>query len=436
MIRPSRRRLGLATILAASLAAAGCGTAGPGSGGSGSESATAWILTGTNGAPFQASFDAWNKAHPDEQIKVQAFENDAYKQKIRTAVGAGQAPTLIYGWAGGVLKSYVDAQAVDDLTTTVEPGVTARFLPSVTDVGRIGGKLYAVPNNGVKPALIYYNKDLFQKIGAQPPTTWDELMALVPRFTAAGIAPITVSGQDKWPLLMWEEYLVDRIGGPDVMKRILANEPNAWSDPAVIRANTMIQQLVDAGGFVNGFSSISTKSGADVALLYTGKAAMSLNLPSAYQTIQAGDPAFVSGGKLGYAPFPTVTDGKGDPKDVVGNPSNYWSISAKATAAEKKVALDYLKDGLATDAYSDGLLKVGLVPPAGGIEGKLAASADSAYLDVIYQSAQQAPSFQLSWDQALSPTQGDAVLTNLQQVFLKQITPEQFSANMNKTLGS
>ena len=416
--------------------AAGCGTSGPGSSSNGAESATAWILTGTNGAPFQASFDAWNKAHPDEQIKVQAFENDAYKQKIRTAVGAGQAPTLIYGWAGGVLRSYVDAEAVDDLTTTADSWVTARFLPSVTDIGRIDGRLYAVANNGIKPALLYYNKDLFQKIGAQPPTTWDELMALVPRFTAAGIAPITVSGQDKWPLLMWEEYLVDRLGGPEVMKRILANEPDAWSDPAVIQANTMIQQLVNAGGFVKGFSSISTKSGADVALLYTGKAAMNLNLPSAYQTIQAGDPSFISAGKLGYAAFPAVTGGKGDPKDVVGNPSNYWSISAKATAGQKKIALDYLRDGLASDAYSDELLKAGLVPPTTGIDGKFASSPNAAYLNVVYHATQQAPSFQLSWDQALSPAQGDAVLTNLQQVFLGQIKPQQFSANMNKTLGS
>lgn len=431
----THRKLGLGALLVAASLVAGCGTSGPAGSAGGKGSASAWILTGSTEAAFRSSFDAWNKAHPDEQITVQAFENDAYKQKIRTAVGAGQAPTLIYGWAGGVLQSYVDAGAVDDLSGSVDASVTGHFLPSVGAVGQLDGKLYAVPNNGIKPALIYYNKDLFQKIGAQPPTTWDELMALVPRFTAKGIAPITVSGQDKWPLLMWEEYLVDRIGGPDVMKRVLANQPNAWSDPAIIQANTMIQQLVKAGGFVKGFSSISTKSGADVALLYTGKAAMNLNLPSAYQTVKSADPSFISAGKLGYLAFPTVAGGKGDVKDVVGNPSNYWSVSAKATAQQKKIALDYLRSGLATDAYTNALLKAGLVPPTTGVQSKLASSPDAQYLDTVYQAAQQAPNFQLSWDQALSPAQGDAVLTNLQQLFLNQITPQQFSDNMNKTLG-
>jgi raffinose/stachyose/melibiose transport system substrate-binding protein len=50
--------------------------------------------------------------------------------------------------------------------------------------------------------------------------------------------------------------------------------------------------------------------------------------------------------------------------------------------------------------------------------------------------AQNAPHFQLSWDQALAPAPAQALLTNLSQLFLKQITPQQFSANMNKTIGS
>ena len=97
-----------------------------------------------------------------------------------------------------------------------------------------------------------------------------------PHLKAAGIAPFSLGGQSKWPQLMWLEYLTDRIGGPEVFQAIQDNKPNAWSDPAVIQANTMIQQLVDAGGFADGFSSIATDSNADLALLYTGKAAMIL----------------------------------------------------------------------------------------------------------------------------------------------------------------
>lgn len=426
---------GLATVLSG---VAACGTAGPRSlGGSSSGSGTsAWILSGATEKTFRNSFDAWNSAHPDRQIDVQGFANDAYKQKIRTALGAHQSPTLIYGWGGGVLSSYVRAGLVEDLSDLAEdPAVKDRFLSSVAATGKIDGKTYALPNNGVKPVVIYYNKDLFARINAQPPHTWGELMALVPRFQNAGIAPFTVAGQAKWPLLPWISYLIDRIGGPGVLADAAADKPNAWSHPAVTQACQKIQELVNAGGFVKGFASISADNGSDSALIYTGKAAMGLGLPATYQNIQTAKPDFISGGKLGCFPFPVVEGGQGDPADLVGNPSNYWSVFSGASAEQKQTARDYLKNNLLNDPYAADLLAGGNVPPVSSLDSLLATSRDPAYFRAIHDLAAQAPNFQLSLDQALSPVQGDAVLTSTQQVFLGQIGPDAFAATMNATIG-
>jgi raffinose/stachyose/melibiose transport system substrate-binding protein len=426
---------GLATMAGGLVAA--CGTSGPKpAGGQPGGAASVWLISGVTEKAFRSSFDAWNKAHPGRDFGVQSFANDPYKQKIRTAVGAGAAPTLIYGWGGGTLRSYVQAGSVDDLSDlAADPALRGRFLPSVAAGGTVNGKTYAVPNNGVKPVMVYYNKDLFARVGVQPPRTWGELMALVPKFQAADIAPFTVSGQAKWPLLPWLAYLVDRIGGPEVLADAAANKPGAWSHPAVLQANQKIQQLVDAGGFVKGFASISADSGADTALLYSGKAAMSLGLPATYQTVQTAKPEFVKQGKLGYFPFPAVEGGKGDPADVVGNPSNYWSISAAATPEQKQIARDYLKTGLLDAQYAADLLAVSNVPPVAGLDGQFAGTSDPAYFAAIYDLAAKAPNFQLSLDQALSPAQGDAVLTAVQQIFLKQLSPEAFADTMNATIG-
>lgn len=396
-----------------------------------------WGLTGGNQPVLQKSVEAWNSAHSDQSIKLDFFANDAYKTKVRTAVGAGEGPTFIYGWGGGVLKSYVDAGQVEDLSSFVKenPEVKERYLPSVLKNGEIDGKTYALPNNNVQPVVLYYNKEVFDKVGVQPPKTWDELMALVPKFKEAGVAPFSLGGQSKWPDLMWLEYLVERIGGPEVFANIAADKPNAWSDPAVTEALTKIQQLVDAGGFVNGFSSIAADSNADQALLYTGKAAMVLQGGWIYQGMKKDAGSFVTGGKLGFTTFPTVEGGKGDPANVVGNPSNFWSISAKATDEQKKAALNYVKDGMFTDADTDALIASGAVPVVNGIDSKLEASPDKDFLTFVYGVAKKAPSFTLSWDQALSPAQGDAMLSNLDQIFLKKITPEQFVTTMNATIG-
>lgn len=422
-----------AAALTISLAA--CGSGGPSS--VNADSPTMWGLTGGNQANTQKSVDAWNTAHPDQAIKLDFFANDAFKTKVRTAVGAGEGPTFIYGWGGGVLKSYVDSGQIADLTDFVKanPQVKDRYLPSILKNGEIDGKTYALPNNNVQPVVLYYNKEVFDKIGAQPPKTWDELMALMPKFKAAGVAPFSLGGQSKWPDLMWLEYLVDRIGGPEVFNNIAANKPGAWSDPAVVEALTKIQELVDAGGFINGFSSIAADSNADQALLYTGKAAMVLQGGWIYQTMKKDSPDFTKNGKLGYTTFPTVEGGKGDPTNIVGNPSNFWSISSKATESQKKAALEYVKSGMFTEADTQTLIDSGAVPVINGIESKLAASPDKDFLTYVYGLAKSAPNFQLSWDQALSPAQGDTMLSNLDQIFLKKITPEQFVSTMNATIG-
>jgi xylobiose transport system substrate-binding protein len=44
-----------------------------------------------------------------------------------------------------------------------------------------------------------------------------------------------------------------------------------------------------------------------------------------------GDPAFLRDG-LGYAPFPSVEGGSGDPGDLVGNVANYFSVSSGGNA--------------------------------------------------------------------------------------------------------
>src|SRR5256885_724788 len=94
---PSRRTfLGLAAGLPVGAALAACGTAGPQR--ADPNSATYWYLTGQPGEGIRKqSVDRFNKANSSNQIVATAFQNDAYKTKIKTAIGAGKAPSMIWG---------------------------------------------------------------------------------------------------------------------------------------------------------------------------------------------------------------------------------------------------------------------------------------------------------------------------------------------------
>jgi raffinose/stachyose/melibiose transport system substrate-binding protein len=432
-IRHGRRwGVRLAGVVAATTALA-LGMAGCSSSGSASSNITAWGVTGDK--PYiSPSVADWNKAkgHADSPIKADYFGTNDYKDKIRTAVSSTQAPTLIYTWGGGTLDSYVKAGLVKDLTPDLknDKTFTDKLVPSVTSYGQYKGKTYALPMSSTAPVLFYYNNSVLKKVGISQPKTWAELMADVPKIRKAGYQPIAIGGQSQWPYLMWVEYLVDRIGGPKVFQNILDNKPNAWSDPAVTKATGMIQDLIKAGGFADGFQTVSADTNADLAQVVTGRAAMMLQGSWSYSGIKGIDPTFESSGKLGYGPFPEVSGGKGNPLDIAGNPSSYWAVSAKASDAQAKTAVDYLTKSLWNDQYTETVIKSGNLPPLKGVSGQL----DGDFSKYLNTMVEKAPNFVQSWDLALSPTASTKFWTELSLLFNQSITPEQFSQAMNTTI--
>ncbi|WP_326824182.1 extracellular solute-binding protein [Streptosporangium sp. NBC_01756] len=444
---PSRRTflsLSLGIPLGAALAA--CGTSGPtpaggggGAGGSGGSKATYWYLSVQPQEGVRArAVERFNKANPNGQITGTALQNDAYKTKIKTAIGAGQAPTIIWGWGGGTLRTYVQAGQVEDLTSWFDQNaaVKDRLFPSSFGAATIDGKIYAMPAETMQPIVLYYNKKIFDKVGVQPPESWGDIMALVPKFNAAGIAPFSLGGQSRWTNMMWLEFLFDRIGGPEVFQAVFDAKKDAWSHPAALEALTKLQDLVKADGFIKGFSSITADSNADQALLYTGKAAMMLHGGWTYGSMSTDGGDFVSGGHLGYMNFPPVEGGKGDPSNTVGNPGQYLSISSKATAEQKEIAKKFFATAVLNDEDVKEWAGTGAVPIVNGADSAFAGSKDADFLKFVYGVASNAKSFAQSWDQALSPTAAEVLLDNIAKLFQLSITPQQFVSNMNAVIGS
>jgi raffinose/stachyose/melibiose transport system substrate-binding protein len=314
--------------------------------------------------------------------------------------------------------------------------VKNRLFTTAFPAATVNGKIYAMPCETVQPIVLYYNKKLFEQVGARPPQSWGDLMALVSTFNARGIAPISLGGQSRWTNMMWLEFLFDRIGGPEVFQAIFNGEKNSWSNPAAIDALTKTQDLVRANGFIKGFSSITADSNADQALLYTGKAAMMLHGSWSYGIQQTNGGDFVSSGGLGYVNFPPVEGGRGDPSNTVGNPAQYLSISSKASADQKNIAKQFFATGVLTNDEIKEWIGTGEVPVVLGTQGQLAGSKDSDFLRFVYDTATKAKSFGQSWDQALSPTAAETLLDNISKLFQLAISPQQFATAMNAAIGT
>lgn len=380
---------------------------------------------------FPKFIQEWNQKNPNAQARLIQFENDLYKQRLFVALGAKSGPDVFYNWGGGVLESYVKAGAVEDLTTSIDSAWKNRFLDLMWRGVTFSGRLYGVPSTEVQPVVWFYNKAVFRRLNLQPPQTWSQLLAAVDRIKAAGITPIVVAGGSKWPLLMYQEYLADRIGGPEVFEGIVANRPGAWRHPAMLRSAELIVQLAAKSPFQPGWESAQYGTGAIRALFATGRAAMQLMGVWEFGALVSEHPDFVKSGDLGWFAFPRVEGGRGDPRNLAGNFTNYFSVSS--FSRNKSASIRFLRELSFSDEYVRFLLRNGAIPPTRNI-GNLIRQ-EGAYPDwqgFVYGLVEKAPYYVLSWDQAMPPQLAQPYLDNLQLLFLRRISAQEFVDRMQR----
>ncbi|MFI6863060.1 extracellular solute-binding protein [Streptomyces sp. NPDC050421] len=405
---------------------AGCGSGGD-SGGDGGGTLTAYVYGDDAVKVQEAAVKEFNKTSK-VKVKLIPVPGTEYVNKLRSAMGSPSAPDIFYNWGAGSIKPYRDAGQLVDLTSTVKNDATLKdaFLPSIVEAGSLGGKIYGVPMRGMQPVMLFYNKKLFAENKLEAPKTWEELQHVISTFKAKGITPFALGGQEKWPELMWMEYLLDRIGGPEVFNRIQNGDSAAWGDPSVLKSAQTVKELVDGGAFGKNFNSVDYGSGAAPTLLSKGKAAMHLMGSWEYSTQLGKAPEFAKK-DLGWANFPTVAGGVGDPANVVGNPTNYWSINSRTK--HKDAAIAFLKT-MAAKSYAQALVDNGDVPTTSNAASMLSGSPNPTYATDQYNMVQKAPSFTLSWDQALESRIATPLLTEISKLFAGKSTPEQFVAAM------
>jgi xylobiose transport system substrate-binding protein len=418
MNRVSRRWFLTATAATTlSVTVAGCGSSGS-SASSPTGKADFWTLQDPTNSVQQSAVDTFNSTGKGK-VSMTVIATDGYKDKLRTAMGSSKMPGLFFNWGGGSLDDYVKAGKL----VTLDSALESHFLPSALAAGKNGGKLVGIPCRGTQPVFLFYNKKVFADAGVEPPKTYSDLTDLVKTFKGKGITPFALAGNasSSWTELMWVEYLVDRLAGPELFQKIAGGDWTQWKDPAVLKTAQMIKELVDSGAFGKNFGSVNYGSGGTSTLLAKGKAAMVLMGSWEYATQQADAPDFAKN-DLGYVPFPSVEGGKGDAANVVGNPTNYISVT---TSAPKDTAAAFLQTTY-SDSYVEGLVGKGEVPVTSNAAKFLEKAPDPAYAKFQYELVEKAPTFTQSWDQALGLTLGTPLLTEIQKLFNGQSMPEQF----------
>ena len=142
---------------------------------------TVWAAQAEEDA-FNALIARYKTVRPDVTIKLEVNGNAGQTyQVVDTRLAGRQGPDLFrvqYQQVG----RYASARAVVDLTKHVE-AEAADFAPAFWKAASYKGRQFAMPHHTDTFAL-YYNREMFQKIGVEPPTsldkawTWQQFIAV------------------------------------------------------------------------------------------------------------------------------------------------------------------------------------------------------------------------------------------------------------------
>jgi raffinose/stachyose/melibiose transport system substrate-binding protein len=359
---------------------------------------------------------AYEAAHPGVKIEMQFLENEAYKAKLPTILQSKDRPHIIYSWAGGVLKTQIEAGVLEEITDQVKgysDTITPAALAAFTQNSRVYGLPIALSQVG-----FLYNKELMAKanVDATAIKTWDDLLGAVKALKAAGVTPIVVGGADKWPLHFYWTHLAVRIGGKAGFDAALRGENGGFAGETFQKSGELFKQLVDLQPFQNGF--LGFKNPQAVGYFGDGKAAMTLAISSTYhlQRALAADKVGLGEDKIGWFDFPVVPGGKGAPTDTLGGITG-WLI----TKGSPKEATDFLKFFISKDVQTRLAAGNFLVPVVKGAE----AGINNGFMKRIADNLAKSNYHQNFYDQTLGPSVGRVVNDVSAEIAGGSMTPQQ-----------
>lgn len=207
---------------------------------------------------LQSAIDEFEK-ETGVTVEVQWAGRDV-STRVQTAANTGDVPDLTDD-AVEVLLAGADAGVYRGLASVYEleiPGedqTVADVIPSayVEPYVNADGEPIVVPHS-VTTTSIWYDGNKLPEVAAAPPTTWDEFLALVSDMSAAGQTPFAADGTIPDYNAYWLGQMVLRQLGPGWLNDAAHDKTGeAFKDPEFLAVAQRLEQLVDAGYFMEGY---------------------------------------------------------------------------------------------------------------------------------------------------------------------------------------
>lgn len=148
------------------------------------------------------ALELWKKLHPEIVIVPEYGGWDGWTEKVTAQMNGGTAPDVMqinYDW---LISMSPDGTGFYDLESIPSYPDVSGYDSDVLSFGRAGGRLNAIPVS-ISGRGLFYNSQVYKRLGADYPSAWEELLELGDLFSGSGAYPLDLdiqSGGTAWYL--------------------------------------------------------------------------------------------------------------------------------------------------------------------------------------------------------------------------------------------
>lgn len=192
-----------------------------------------WSWRTEDADAYEEIFDVFEQDNPCITIDFQAHVNTEYNQILQTGLTGSEGPDVAQLRSYGQLQPLVEGENViplDDVVDNLE-----EFDEGILEgaEGREDGKIYGVPFAS-QTLQMYYNEAIFDDLGLDEPTTWDEFIDLNDTLVEEDITPMSVGGLDDWMMPIVHDILGSaQYGGAEFEEEVLDGDTD-FTDSAYV----------------------------------------------------------------------------------------------------------------------------------------------------------------------------------------------------------
>lgn len=182
-------------------------------------------------------------------IDFQLSPDDQYQTIIKSKLNTGEGPDLFMSYSGTKLKDFNPKKNMVDLSG--EEWVE-KLEQWAIDGNSIDGVLYAQNTAGVDDTNgVLYKPEVFEELGIQVPTNYEEFKTACDKLAEAGITPIYEFVKDLWHTHYWMEGVSALAvqNNPDLYKQLNTNEIGFADVPEFVQALEQLKEMEAAGYF-------------------------------------------------------------------------------------------------------------------------------------------------------------------------------------------